>query len=74
MNHDVAHCIDQSEICPDSCYYVKLNRDLKNIKDGYVEISLAHFLNSAYCPRPALAKSALLDLIKKIEEGGQECQ
>lgn len=69
MNHDVAHCADYSEICPDFCHYVKLNRDLKNIKDGYVEIGFAHFLNSACCPRSALGKSSLMDWLKKIEEG-----
>lgn len=68
MNHDVAHCIDYSEFCPKSCFYVKLQKDLKNVKDEYIKISYIHFLNSEVCPRAVLATNALKDLLAKIRE------
>lgn len=50
MNHDVTHCIDYSDDCPTYCKLAKLQKDLKNIKDKYIQISYAHFLHSCLCP------------------------
>lgn len=50
MNHDIMHCIDYTDDCPTHCELAKLQRDLKNVQDGYIQISYAHFLHSWMCP------------------------
>ena len=74
MNHDCTHCIDFSEWCPQSCELAKLNRDLKNISDGYVSISYAHFLRSCMCPFGAVAGNAMKSMIKNLMEGDEDAK
>lgn len=50
MNHDVTHCIDFTEACPNICHLAQLSRDLKNVKDNYIQISYTHFYKSCMCP------------------------
>lgn len=52
MIHDVTHCCDFEDICPEDCYYARLERDLilrkkENIK--YEIIAYAHMKKTKMC-------------------------
>lgn len=47
MNHDYAHCLDQTENCPKNCFRRQLNDDLKRNPQKY--ISWMHFRDSGMC-------------------------
>ena len=50
MNHDYAHCLDQTESCPKNCFRRQLNEDLKTMKDyGMGWISWMHFRKTGMC-------------------------
>lgn len=50
MNHNITHCMDYTDACPTYCELAKLQRDLKNVQEGYIEIGYVHFLRSCKCP------------------------
>lgn len=52
MIHDVTHCCDFEGICPEDCYYARLERDLiahdkENIKSEF--IAYAHMKKTKMC-------------------------
>lgn len=51
MNHDVTHCADVNPSCPKSCYWFKLEQDLKKrwIELAGVPISYMHLLGGKSC-------------------------
>ena len=49
MNHDVTHCGDYCDTCPDTCYRGQLTQDLINRNYQY-PVSYAFFKNTEDCP------------------------
>ena len=50
MNHDYAHCLDQTKSCPKNCFRRQLNEDLKHIEGyGIGWISWMHFRGAGVC-------------------------
>lgn len=51
MNHDVTHCANYDrKTCPASCYYAKLEEDLKKRSDlYYLPVSYSFFIKTSPC-------------------------
>ena len=47
MNHDYAHCLDQTDNCPKNCFRRQLNDELK--KNPIIVVSWMHFRGTGMC-------------------------
>lgn len=47
MNHDCAHCLDETDACPESCFRKQLNEDLR--KNPVPWVSWMHFRKDGLC-------------------------
>lgn len=59
MNHDMAHCMNYNQSCPNRCYRATLTKDLENRRAELRNIATAwaNFRDTDECPKDKKAVS-----------------